>query len=350
MSLRKFSNNAVTTLAANITSAATTLSVVSGTGSLFPAITSPQDFSATLVKNGNPSVFEVIYVTGRSGDTFTAIARAQEGTSAVAWNAGDTVALFPTAAGLAAFAQFDDLQDQSTNYAVDVGSANAYSVTLSPALLGHVVGMPIRFLAAHTNTGASTFNDGFGGAGITTQEGAVLVAGEITAGGIYEIFFTGSNFQLAGVHALAFSQISGSVSNAQVPVGAVTQYDTTLFASPALTGSPVAPTPAIGNSSTLIATTAFVNRGSVISGNGYRRNPDSSIDQWGSAAYGGSAGTLTITFPLPFPNNLFSLVAIASIGGYQPGLQSFNTSQATLSMSNLNGGTPQTVYWRAIGD
>lgn len=51
---------------------------------------------------------------------------------------------------------------------------------------------------------------------------------------------------------------AGTVTNAQVPVGAVTQYAATLFSSPSLTGNPTAPTPAPGDNDTSIATTAFV--------------------------------------------------------------------------------------------
>jgi hypothetical protein len=349
MSLRKFTNNATTTLAANITSSATSLSVVAGTGSLFPALSSPQYFTVTLVKAGVLTTFEIILVSARSGDTFTTIVRAQEGTTALAWNAGDTVELRPTAAGMASFAQFDDLQTQPGNYAIDTGSANAYAVTLTPALTAHVIGLPIRFLAGHTNTGASTFNDGAGVNNLLTPEGAALQAGMVNASGIYEVFWEGGGFMLNGVHVLAFSQLTGQVSAAQVPVGAVTQYDTTLFASPALTGTPTAPTQASGNSTTRIATTAFVNPGSSLGSNGYRRNADGSIDQWGVVVYGGSAGTLTITFPLPFPNNFYSLQVNGQVGGYQPGIQSSSLSAATLSMTNLIG-TAQDFYWRAIGD
>ena len=184
---------------------------------------------------------------------------------------------------------------------------------------------------------------------LLTPEGAALQAGMVNASGIYEVFWEGGGFMLNGVHVLAFSQLTGQVSAAQVPVGAVTQYDTTLFASPALTGTPTAPTQASGNSTTRIATTAFVNPGSSLGSNGYRRNADGSIDQWGVVVYGGSAGTLTITFPLPFPNNFYSLQVNGQVGGYQPGIQSSSLSAATLSMTNLIG-TAQDFYWRAIGD
>lgn len=51
---------------------------------------------------------------------------------------------------------------------------------------------------------------------------------------------------------------AGQVTNAQVPVGAVTQHAPTLFTNSTLTGSPTAPTRAPGDNSIGIATTAFV--------------------------------------------------------------------------------------------
>ena len=44
------------------------------------------------------------------------------------------------------------------DYAADTGAANAYVIALTPALTSHVVGMPIHFMAANANTGASTIN------------------------------------------------------------------------------------------------------------------------------------------------------------------------------------------------
>jgi hypothetical protein len=105
------------------------------------------------------------------------------------------------------------------------------------------------------------------------------------------------------VHALSFSQISGTVSNAQVPVGAVTQYDTTILASAALTGTPTAPTATTTTATTQIATTAFVNPGQSIASNGYKILPGGFYFQFGFAqANGASPGVVGITFPIAFPN------------------------------------------------
>lgn len=350
MSLRQFSNNANATFASGISSGSTSLTVTSGEGSLFPAISGSQYFVVTLIKASTPTVFEIVKVTGRSGDTFTSIVRAQEGTTALSWSAGDTVALLITAGDCAAFTQFDDLQTQATNYALDTGSANVYAVTLTPALASYVTGMPIRFLAAHTNTGASTLNAGPGALNLLTEGGANLPAGYITANGVYEAYYNGSVLVLAGANIYSFSQISGTVSNAQVPVGAVTQYDSTIWTSPAMTGTPTAPTAGTTSSgNTTVATTGFVVRGSSLFSTGYRKNPDGTITQWGRQAYSGSGSTLTVSFPTPFSSACWVLNVTSSIGGYTPGIQSLSTSSATLDMTNL-GGTAQTFYWTAEGE
>jgi hypothetical protein len=99
-----FSNNAVTTLASGAGSGATTLVVSSSAA--FPALSGGNWFIATLehIVSGIVTVNEIVKVTAVSGTNWTVV-RAQEGTSAVAWLAGDTVALLPTAGGLAQFLQ-----------------------------------------------------------------------------------------------------------------------------------------------------------------------------------------------------------------------------------------------------
>jgi hypothetical protein len=54
------------------------------------------------------------------------------------------------------------------------------------------------------------------------------------------------------------SWFAGQVADGQVPLSAVNQYRATILNDSALTGTPTAPTPAAGDSSTKVATTAFV--------------------------------------------------------------------------------------------
>lgn len=94
MATQLFANNAASVLASSITNVATTLSVSAGHGARFPSPTGSDFFLATLCQQGSAGEinFEIVKVTARSTDTFT-IVRAQEGTTGLAYNAGDKVEL-----------------------------------------------------------------------------------------------------------------------------------------------------------------------------------------------------------------------------------------------------------------
>jgi hypothetical protein len=100
-----FANDASTTLAAPITGTATALTVTSGTGSEFPDPSSGQQFSATLNDAATGLLTEIVYCTAIAGDVFTTIVRAQEGTAAQSWLAGDLIANLLTAGQMAAMVQ-----------------------------------------------------------------------------------------------------------------------------------------------------------------------------------------------------------------------------------------------------
>ena len=85
-----YSNNAATTLASGITSSATSLTVATGTGAVFPTITSNQDYFLITLQSVSTGNSEIVLVTARATDTFT-IVRAQEGTTAIAFSTSDYV-------------------------------------------------------------------------------------------------------------------------------------------------------------------------------------------------------------------------------------------------------------------
>ena len=85
-----YSNNAATTLASGITSSATSLTVATGTGAVFPTITSNQDYFLITLQSFSTGNSEIVLVTARTTDTFT-IVRAQEGTTAIAFSTSDYV-------------------------------------------------------------------------------------------------------------------------------------------------------------------------------------------------------------------------------------------------------------------
>lgn len=91
----KFSNNAATELASSIGTSDTSISVVDG--SLFPALGAGDYTYVTLDADTDTPLREIVKVTAVSGNTLTVV-RAQDGTTAAAFDAGAKVELRLTAA------------------------------------------------------------------------------------------------------------------------------------------------------------------------------------------------------------------------------------------------------------
>jgi hypothetical protein len=84
----KLSNNGIGRLAGNLLAGSTSFSLTPGDGLNFPVLTTGQWFPATIVRADG--VLEIVRVTARATDVFT-VTRAQEGTAAAAFSAGDRV-------------------------------------------------------------------------------------------------------------------------------------------------------------------------------------------------------------------------------------------------------------------
>ena len=127
----KFTNNATSTLASGITNTATSLTVASGQGALFPSLSAGDYFYCTLANVGG--TIEIVKVTARSTDTFT-VTRGQDGTTGTAWNSGDKVELRLVAASLNDIPKLDEANTFT--------GANAYgtptSITLTRDRKSHV--------------------------------------------------------------------------------------------------------------------------------------------------------------------------------------------------------------------
>ena len=99
-----------------------------------------------------------------------------------------------SAAGVA-----ETVRTGENQYAADGGSANAYSVTLTPAPTVYAAGMVVRFKAANSNTTGSTLNvNGLGGLAIVKPANAALLANDIQAGDLVEVVHDGTRWQLNG--------------------------------------------------------------------------------------------------------------------------------------------------------
>lgn len=199
MAILLAANNATTTLAGGIASNATSFNVAAGTGALFPNPTTGQYFAVTLISQSNPLNFEIVYVTTRTTDNFSGVSRGQEGTTPLAFVAGDQAQNFWTAGSMAIMVQATQLQQQFGNYAADTGAANAYVVTLNPppASLAGLLGSPIRVLITNANTGSSTIAvNGLAATVITNTDGSNLQPNQLPAGHIQELFYNGTTFDI----------------------------------------------------------------------------------------------------------------------------------------------------------
>ena len=91
-----FANEAESTLAMPVTPSDTSLVLVAGGGAEFPELSANEMFVITLVDAATTTFNEIMWVTAVTDDTLTVI-RAQEGTTALNWVAGDLVNMYITA-------------------------------------------------------------------------------------------------------------------------------------------------------------------------------------------------------------------------------------------------------------
>ena len=180
---------------------------------------------------------------------------------------------------------------------------------------------------------------------------------------------------MAGYAPLANPVLTGSPAAPTAPVGdSSTKLATTAFvknqnyaplASPQFTGAPSALTPAAGDNSNTLATTAFVKTQNyqplsafpfvLTYGNvgGYQKLPSGLLLQWGSGTVAGTGATYL--FPVAFPTAVFAVVSNDMGGSGQSGVQV--TSCAPISNAQFNVWTKNSqgvatytnIGWIAVG-
>ena len=132
----KLTNNAISVLASGIAAGATSIALAAGTGSRFPTLGASDYHPATISKPDG--TFEIVKVTARSGDMLT-VTRAQEGTTALSFNAGDLIELRITASTIdfvlkqqyeSKIVSADTVLDANTEYITGSGLRIAPGVNL----------------------------------------------------------------------------------------------------------------------------------------------------------------------------------------------------------------------------
>lgn len=191
-----FDNNATSTLAGSITNVATTAALSAGTGALFPNPTTANGdyFVLTFTDQATGILNEIVHVTARSGDNITMV-RAQEGTTALAWTAGDLATMLITAGTADAFSQAIDTAQAGGLFFGDNGVANAMSADAPSYIQSSgftLEGVPIRISPAATNTGATTLEITPGviaATPVVNADGSSLVAGQIVVDSVITVIY-----------------------------------------------------------------------------------------------------------------------------------------------------------------
>src|SRR5262245_10917925 len=117
------------------------------------------------------------------------------------------------------------IRSQRMNYCEDTGSVNTLSVALDPPIQVYTIGLPLRVRIRATNTGPSTIDAGAGRVPIRKPTGAEMAAGELPIGGLAELVYDGTFFQminfagagLAGAGDVFLYKIPYAVDTSTVP-------------------------------------------------------------------------------------------------------------------------------------
>jgi len=162
---------------------------------------------------------------------------------------GDPIAIDAVTTGVAATAYAQTLLDDTTaaqaratlgvtaeNVSTMIwggtsgGSANAQTLTPSPAIASYTNGLRIAFLAGSTNSGAMTVNvSGLGAKNVKTKSGANPVSGDITSGRVYQLIYDGTNLVCVDLGtaedgAITPAKTSSAISGFLVPTGMTTPF------------------------------------------------------------------------------------------------------------------------------
>lgn len=137
---RLWTDNAETVLASSVSAGDNTITVAAGKGDLFPVVAAP-NYALVTLENVVGDI-EIVKVTARNAgaDTMT-VSRAQDGTTARAWSAGDIASLRPTASAHAAY-------DAHLSAAANAHAASAIANTPSGNIAATTVQAAINELDA----------------------------------------------------------------------------------------------------------------------------------------------------------------------------------------------------------
>jgi len=337
MSILLYANNANTTLQSNITSSQSTITVATGTGGVFPTPSGNSYFYVTLTDSATETVREICLCVSRTGDVLT-VQRAQQGTTANTFVAGDYVAQLVTGGDLNNLIQIDQLQSGKYTFATGGGTANSITATLNTNFGAPFNGLALTVTAPAANTGAATLTLTMGSTvqpaySIVKNENQPLVANDIPGANFpIELVWSSAfaafvmtnpatsvvaNIAGGAAHEILVQTASGATGFIPAPTGSgqvLVGYNGSdiTWQSAAVTsfnGRAGAVTPQTGDYTAdqvgAVSTASVTGANQQLANTGYQVLPGGLIIQWGSATVPQPS---TITFPLAFPNACFMVV------------------------------------------
>jgi len=192
-----WSNNASTTVAGSITPTSTSVNLAAGSGTEFPNPTGGDYFLVTFYDQATKTITEIAKCTARSGDTLT-IVRAQEGTVAGTWNAGDIIANLVTAGTLRAFVQAGTGPANTSIVYVGTDTSvtpNLIVATTNPVPAGLAIGMLFNIKVANNSSGPVNVQlNGGASIALTRANGNPYQGGECAAGIEHTFVYNGTNY------------------------------------------------------------------------------------------------------------------------------------------------------------
>jgi hypothetical protein len=194
----------------------------------------------------------------------------------------------------------------SLNAGTDTGTVNAIVLTI-PGITSYaqLVGVPISFIVAHSNTGPATVNINGLGAQTIYQGGAALSGGEITGTWLSTIVDGGAGFILLAGGNGAVNVRPATASTHALQQGQA-QAD---FAALAGSSSQVF---SVANATSAAQAVNLGQFPATLSSPGAQKLPNGMIIQWGNTSAGAPS---SVTFANTFPNACLSVVVSEANAG-----------------------------------
>lgn len=190
----QLANLAKTTIATTVLGISdTSVTVATGDGTLFPSISDSRYYYYLTLVSADNSKKEIVKATARSGDTFT-IVRAQGGTTAKAFAAGDSIALGWTKESFTDYLDKDLINVKHYGAAGDGSTVDSSAIALARAAGKRIYWPAGTYVVSDylsvTNTDEVWIGDGIGKT-IITRNGAT------SSNTLVDV--TGNNFEMRGI-------------------------------------------------------------------------------------------------------------------------------------------------------